>query len=206
MAGDTSATVSWSAAQANGAAVTSYVLTWSGGSKTVGGSVRSTQVSFAAGSAYTFTIHAVNRVGSGPGVSTSRICPACVADAPGNFRVRLQSAEDEEHMFSWSQPDLNGGTLVEYVLIRDFGANTKEVKGKTSEHWGGLTDGKTFHFTVQAVTTSPDGKLLMGKTSALDLTVDYDGGSGGGGAGGTEGGGGARGATIMAAFREDQPR
>jgi hypothetical protein len=169
--GNASATVTWTAAAGNGARVTSYMLSWSGGSRTVSGSTRKATVALSNGTGYTISVRAVNRVGAGPAVSTPRVCPGCAAEAPPNFKVSVISGE--EHLFTWDQPELNGGSIVGYQLVRDRGENTKELT-RTAETWGGLIDGKEYYFTIQAVTRSPSGGVLIGKTSAITFTVDYD--------------------------------
>jgi hypothetical protein len=171
VAGNARITVSWGGASDNGSPITSYELSWQGGRKVVSGSSRTAVIrGLRNGSGYAITVRAVNAVGAGPGVTTERVVPGGPAAAPPNFRVRAISVD--RHLFTWDRPAMGGGTFVTYLLVRDHGANSKEMT-RTSQTWGGLVEGRRYHFTVQAVTRSPSGELLYGKKSVLTFTADY---------------------------------
>lgn len=163
--GSGSATVSWGAAASNRAAVTSYQISWPGGSKTVGGGARETTISgLGNGTRYTFTVVAVNKAGSGPGASASAT-PAAAADAPSLTVTR----SGDGATLSWSQPDLGGGSLTHYQ-VSATGLGTKNVTG-TSTSYSGLSAGRTYTFTVRAVTKTPDGNTLNGAQGSKSLTI-----------------------------------
>lgn len=171
-AGNGTITVRWDAAPDNGAPVTSYVLSWEGGSTTVDGDARSATLrGLRNGTAYTVTVRAVNRVGQGPGVSTGRLVPGGPASAPPGFRVR--AVGPDEHRFTWKRPALNGGELVTYRLVRD-GGDRRQTTG-TSLTWRGLTQGRRYRFTVQAVTRTASGEVLVGTAATLEFVADYSG-------------------------------
>ncbi|HVW44748.1 MAG TPA: fibronectin type III domain-containing protein [Amycolatopsis sp.] len=75
-AGDASATVSWGAAPDNRSAITSYRVSWAGGSTTVSGGARSAKITgLTNGTRYVFTVSATNAQGTGPGASSPAVTP-----------------------------------------------------------------------------------------------------------------------------------
>ncbi|WP_143086306.1 fibronectin type III domain-containing protein [Amycolatopsis saalfeldensis] len=160
-----SATVSWGAAAANRATVTSYQISWSGGSKTVGGGTRQASIpGLSNGTRYTFTVVAVNKAGTGPGASASAT-PAASASAPGLTATYRNGGAS----LSWTQPDLGGGQLVNY-LVTGTGQAQQTVSGTTATY-SGLAAGKSYTFTVRAVTKTPDGETRNGATASKSITV-----------------------------------
>lgn len=163
--GDGSATVSWGAAADNRAAVTSYRISWAGGSRTVGGGTRQATISgLANGTRYMFTVVAVNKAGTGPGASASAT-PAAAAAAP----KLTATYRDGRASLSWTQPDLGGGQLVHYV-VTGTGLAQQTVSG-TSAQYSGLSAGNTYTFTVRAVTRTPDGETRTGAAASKSITV-----------------------------------
>ncbi|WP_410664138.1 fibronectin type III domain-containing protein [Amycolatopsis sp. lyj-84] len=158
-------TVAWTAAPANRADVTSYRISWAGGSRTVdGGTRRITITGLANGTRYTFTVVAVNKAGTGPGASASAT-PAAAAAAP----ALTASYRDGAASLTWTRPDLGGGTLVHY-LVTGTGLAQQTVTG-TSATYSGLTAGKSYTFTVRAVTRTPDGQTRNGAAAGRTITV-----------------------------------
>jgi hypothetical protein len=165
--------VTWSAAQANGAPITSYVVSWAGGSRKLAGSARKVSVTgLAAGQSYTFTVRAANRVGAGPGVSSSRVTLGAPAEAPGGLRAVGSSGAVT---LTWSRPNLNGGTFLRYGITQN---GDPENSSATTYRWTGLTNGKRYTFQVRAVTTGPDGRLLIGKPATVTATAGASGSAG----------------------------
>ncbi|MEU8635396.1 fibronectin type III domain-containing protein [Amycolatopsis sp. NPDC048633] len=163
--GDSSATVSWGAAADNRAAVTSYRISWAGGSKTVGGGARQATITgLANGTRSTFTVAAVNKAGTGPGASASAT-PAAAASAPGLTATYRNGGA----ALSWTRPDLGGGQLVHY-LVTGTGLAQQTVAGTTATY-AGLTAGKSYTFTVRAVTRTPDGETRTGAPASKSITV-----------------------------------
>jgi hypothetical protein len=164
-AGNKSATVSWQAAAANRAAITGYVVSWPGGSRTVGGSARRTTVSgLTNGQSYTFSVYARNSAGQGPVATADPVTPQGAAGAP---RGVTASASGDTVTVRWQQPDLGGGTLRHYT-ISGGGQASRTVSG-TSATYSGLADGR-YTFTVRAVTSS-GGQTLTGAAASASATV-----------------------------------
>ncbi|UMP01330.1 fibronectin type III domain-containing protein [Amycolatopsis sp. EV170708-02-1] len=158
-------TVAWSAAPANRAEVTSYRISWAGGSRTVDGGTRRVRITgLANGTRYTFTVVAINKAGTGPGASASAT-PAAAAAAP----ALTVSNRDGTAALSWTRPDLGGGELAHYV-VTGTGFAQQTVTG-TSASYPGLTAGNSYTFTVRAVTRTPDGQTREGQTASRTITV-----------------------------------
>jgi hypothetical protein len=169
--------VSWGAAANNGATITQYRVSWSGGSRTLAGSARSIKITgLTNGTAYTFTVRAVNRVGTGPGSSTARLVPdGGAADAPTNLKV---TAGNRKITLSWGRPNLHGGTLKSYQYTASGpGEQFSDSSLNTSHTFTGLTNGDPYVVEVQAITSDAQGNLVRGKIASRIVTV----GSGGGG-------------------------
>ncbi|MFD9891303.1 fibronectin type III domain-containing protein [Amycolatopsis sp. NPDC059027] len=167
-AGSGSATVSWGAAPDNRAPITSYRISWAGGSQTVGGDARSANISgLANGTRYTMTVTAVNKAGTGPGASAT-VTPVAAAGAPPNLTARPQGTGA---VVSWGAPAMNGGTLVHYV-ISATGKGSQTTNG-TSMTYGGLSGSVTF--TVYAVTKTADGQTLNGASSSKTIQIAAQG-------------------------------
>ncbi len=167
--GNGSVTVSWGAAPDNRAPVTAYHVSWTSsggsGSTTVGGdSRRTTLTGLTNGTRYTVTVAATNKAGTGPGASAAPVTPAAAASAPAVTVTHSGGTATVR----WNQPDLGGGTLQHY-LVSGTGAAEQKVTG-TSTTFSGLTAGKTYTYTVRAV-TSAGGQTLTGAAGSKSITL-----------------------------------
>lgn len=182
-AGTGSALVNWDPAAPNGAAITSYQVSWSGGSRTLAASARSINVTgLTNGTGYVFTVRAVNRVGAGPGSSTTRLVPdGGAADAPATFKVTPGNGQLK---LSWSPPDLHGNTFQGYQVaaqVQSGSGTSKSTSVQTTSHtFTGLTNGTAYRVTVRAITSDAKGNLIQGKAASKTVTP-------GGGGSGSEG-------------------
>jgi hypothetical protein len=175
-AGESRATVSWGAAASNGADITKYTVSWSGGSRTASAGSRSMTITgLTNGTGYTFTVRATNRVGAGPGASTSRIVPTGgPPDAPPGFSAQPGSGKAT---LTWGQPNLHGGTLVRYEYTYAGPEGQGGANGTSRSHtFRNLYKGDYYMFTVRAVTKTSDGRELTGPTSST--FAEIGGGSG----------------------------
>jgi titin len=158
VAGNTVVALSWTApASDGGSAVTGYVVTPS-----IGG-VAQTPVTFTSGAttqnvtgltngmAYTFTVAALNEVGTGPeSVPSAAVIPATEAGAPtgvsgisGNTVVAL----------SWTAPASDGGSAVTGYVVTPWIGGVAQIpvafsSTATTQNVTGLTNGTAYTFTV----------------------------------------------------------
>ncbi|WP_020661527.1 fibronectin type III domain-containing protein [Amycolatopsis benzoatilytica] len=164
-AADGAVKVTWSAAADNGARITAYHLSWSGGSTTVSGSARRATLSgLDNGTSYVVTVVAENSAGRGPGASAQAATPGQAADAPS---VTLTAGQGGKVSASWSEPDLHGADLVHY-LVSATGAGDRQVSG-TSAEFSGLSGSVTV--TVRAVTRYSSGSALTGSAGRKTVQV-----------------------------------
>ncbi|MEV4525440.1 fibronectin type III domain-containing protein [Streptosporangium sp. NPDC049304] len=164
-AGTTSATVSWTAPASNGRAITGYVVT-----PTRNG-VAQTPVSFdasattrtltglTAGATYTFTVTAVNAVGTGPASPASNaVVPY---DVPGRPTITAATAGTSSANLTWTAPAANGSTISSYVVtpyVAGVAQPTRTFPSTaTTQSVTGLTPGTSYTFTVTAVNAAGPG-------------------------------------------------
>jgi hypothetical protein len=162
VAGRTSASVSWTA-PASGGAVASYEVTPYIGSqpqppKTVTGSPPATQTTIGgltAGTAYTFTVRAVNPSGTGPVSNPSNAVTPLAPVAPSAPTGVSAEPDIEAASVSWNEPSSDGGAaLTGYVITPYAGATAQppvEVGASTtSTRITDLIAGTSYTFKVAA--------------------------------------------------------
>ncbi|OXM45614.1 fibronectin type III domain-containing protein [Amycolatopsis alba] len=167
-AGDGSVKVSWSPAAENGARITGYRVSWTGGSTKLGGSSRGTTISgLANGTPYVVTVVAENSVGLGVGASAKAVVPGPANRPAGAPVVTANATAAGKVSVSWTQPDLRGGTLVHY-LVSATGQGQRTLSA-TSTEFTGVTGTATV--SVRAVTKFDSGSTLTGATGSRKVTV-----------------------------------
>ncbi|MCU1357537.1 MAG: fibronectin type protein [Acidimicrobiales bacterium] len=163
-AGDGEATVSWTAPAGDGGApITGYVVTPS-----VGG-VAQTPVPFAAtsttqilagldnGTAYTFTVAAVNSAGTGSeSTASDPVTPVAAATAPEAPTIGTATAGDGQVVLTWTAPSNDGGSAITgYIVTPAIGGEPQTpvpfASTSTTQAVIGLDNGTTYTFTVAAV-------------------------------------------------------
>ncbi|MEU4536425.1 putative Ig domain-containing protein [Streptosporangium sp. NPDC023825] len=169
VAGTTSATVNWTAPAANGSAITGYIVT------PIRNGVVQTPVSFdasatsrtltglTAGATYTFTVTAVNAVGTGPASPASNaVVPY---DVPGRPTITAATAGTSSANLTWTAPAANGSTITSYVVTPYIGGvaqPTQTFAGTaTTRTVTGLTPGTSYTFTVTAVNAAGPGPASL---------------------------------------------
>ncbi|WP_427886073.1 fibronectin type III domain-containing protein [Kribbella sp. GL6] len=133
--GSGKATVTWTAARANGAAISAYKVSFrvapgtyvvglpASGTATVSGSSRSHSFGqLLNGGGYIFTVQAINSVGSGPAVDSKVISINGQADPPGPpTKVAAAAKPDGSVAVSWSTPNAADYTLSGYTVLGSDG-------------------------------------------------------------------------------------
>lgn len=137
--GSGKATVTWTAARANGAAISSYKVSFrvapgtyvvglpASGTATVAGSARSHSFGqLLNGGGYIFTVQAINSVGSGPAVDSKVISINGKADPPGPpTKVAAAAKPDGSVTVSWTSPNASDYTMTGYTVIGSDGTKTQ---------------------------------------------------------------------------------
>jgi Fibronectin type III domain/Repeat of unknown function (DUF346) len=163
VSGNASATVNWTAPFNGGAPITKYqVTTYSGTTQSsvlIDPTTSYVVNGLTNGTAYTFTVAAVNHVGTGPESSHSNTVvpstipgpPTGVSGTPGNGQVAL----------TWTAPPLNGSAITGYRVTPYLGgaAQTAIPTGSTAASYtvAGLTNGTAYTFTVAAASGAGTG-------------------------------------------------
>jgi len=183
VAGNASATISWTAPSNGGSALTGYTVTPYLGTQaqaatTVTGAPPATSTTITGltnGSAYTFKVAATNAVGTGPQSSASNavtptapITPTAPA-APTNVTA---TAGNASAALTWTAPPNGGSTITKYTVTRyvDGVANGTTTSAGSPPASAltitGLTNGTTYTFTVTA-----ENAVGTGPASALSNAV-----------------------------------
>ncbi|MEO8132499.1 MAG: fibronectin type III domain-containing protein [Betaproteobacteria bacterium] len=167
-AGNTQATVSFSPPASNGgSAITSYRVTSSPGAVTSTGAASPIAVpGLTNGTAYTFTVQALNAVGTGTASAASNsVTPAAAATVPGAPTIGTATAGNAQATVNFSPPASDGGSAItSYRVSSSPGANT--ATGAASPITvPGLTNGTGYTFTVQAINTVGTGAASAASNS-----------------------------------------
>ena len=165
-AANASAVVSWTAPTNNGGepvssyTVTPYIGSTAQTATVVSGSPPATSVTvngLTNGTAYTFTVAASNAVGAGPASSpSSPVTPQPALTAPGTPTGVVATAGLSSVSVSWTAPNNGNSTITSYTVTPYLGSTGQTptvVSGSpapTSAVISGLTNGKTYTFTVVA--------------------------------------------------------
>jgi len=154
-AGNAAATVTWLAANPNGASITKYVVQGAGQTFQVGADQRSLTVTgLTNGQTYQFAVHAVNRKGDGPARTSNAVRPTSeVPDAPA--AVTAEAKPDGSVVVSWPAANGQGLRIRQYTVtaISEGGsAPIGDADGTTLTIAAGqLEYGKQYAFSVVAV-------------------------------------------------------
>jgi hypothetical protein len=156
--GNEEATVSWNApASDGGSAITSYIVTSSPGDTMM--IVTATTAVFSGlvnGTAYTFTVQAKNGVGVGPASApSSPVTPVTLPGAPTGVTARPGNQEATVH---WTAPEETGGSPISGYLVVSIPDGVMAMAvGTTSTVVTGLTNGRSYTFTVSALNVAGAG-------------------------------------------------
>jgi uncharacterized repeat protein (TIGR02543 family) len=170
--GNGQATVSWSAPASNGgSAITGYTVTSSPSVTAPAGCTNTSNLSctftgLTNGTAYTFTVVAINGVGnSSSSTASAAVTPATVPGAPTALSV---TGSYKRASISWSAPTSNGGSAVTGYTVTSSPSVTAPAAcantANTSCVFTGLTAGTAYTFTV--VATNGVGNSLSSSASS----------------------------------------
>ncbi len=156
-AGDAQVSLSWQAPSSDGgAAITSYNV-YQGGKKaaTVTGT-GATVKNLSNGTAYSFTVTAVNKAGEGPASRAASATPAAAITKPGAPNGLAASPGDGKVTLSWSPPKSTGGAAITSYNVYQGGKRAATVTG-TGATVKNLSNGTAYSFTVTAVNQAGEG-------------------------------------------------
>ncbi len=129
-ASDPTVTVTWAApASAGSSAVTGYILTRSGSDTPVQVGPTTTSnvwTGLESGTAYSFTVTALNAQGPGPSVTATATTVSAAPSVPQNVTGSWDSL-GQRALFGWSAPVSSGGTAVSSYSIFVDGVHTYNV-------------------------------------------------------------------------------
>ena len=153
-AGNAQVTLSWSAPNDGGSAITGYTLTYSPGGSTPT-NLPATPTSYIVtgltnGTAYTFTMTANNIAGSSAPNSSGSSVPYTV---PNIVNPISATAGDSQVSLSWSEPNNGGLAITGYTLTYSPGGSTPINLPATPTSYivTGLTNGTAYTFTLTAI-------------------------------------------------------
>ena len=157
-------TVSWTAPNNGGAPITGYTVTSSGGGTCSAVTPSCTITSgLTAGTAYTFTVTAMNASGTGLSSSASPpVVAATVAQSPtigsASYTTGIAYGQPPQVKVNWTDPANNGGSAITgYTVTSSPAGGTCSGSGVTATTCtvsSGLTAGTPYTFSVQAINAS----------------------------------------------------
>jgi len=156
-AGNTSATVRFTAPASNGgSAITSYtVMSTSGGFKQTGRSSPIKVTGLTNGSSYAFTVTATNKIGTGEASEASNsVTPAAKPAAPRDVTA---VAGDARATIAFAPPASDGGSAITQYTVTSYPGGIQQAGSASPITVTGLTNGKTYRFTVKATNARGTG-------------------------------------------------
>jgi hypothetical protein len=176
-AGNASATVTWTAPSSDGgAAITGYVIKPSKGSAVRVGDVTSDIVTgLSNGTAYSFTVAAVNAIGTGPSSAVSNsVIPA---KASSEIALKLSAKkltygnEQTERISVAVSPQHSGAMATGTVTIKTSATTLCVIKLSSGKGWWTMSAKKLKPGTYHLVATYSGSKNFKGSTSAKETLI-----------------------------------
>jgi invasion protein IalB len=154
--GNRSASVSWSAPVDNGGStISGYTVTASPGGVTVSCSSSPCVVNgLNNGTAYTFTVVAINSAGNSVGSSQSgSVTPATLPDSPTSVAASSQNGSTS---VSWTAPVDSGGVAISGYTVTASPGGATATCATSPCVVNGLSNGTSYTFTVVAINSTGD--------------------------------------------------
>jgi subtilisin family serine protease len=158
--------LSWTAAVANGSAITDYLVerstdgaTWTRVDDGVAAATASTVRGLSNGTQYQFRVAAVNGIGTGPWTATATATPVGSPESPGGLTAAVAPAAGVgagQVRLTWTAPGTNGVAISDYLIsVAESGTSWTTVDDgvstATSFTVGGLVSGRDHEFRVAAI-------------------------------------------------------
>jgi large repetitive protein len=170
--------VSWVApASTGGSPITEYTVTATNGGGTCSPPGTSTSCIFlglVAGTSYTFTVTAINSIGSGPASGAATATASTVPDAPsavtGTNATGIAYNASPQVTVTWAAPSTGGAPITGYTATASPGGATCTTAGTSCTMSSGLTAGTAYTFTVVATNSSGPGLASANSPSVTAAT------------------------------------
>jgi hypothetical protein len=173
-AGNAQASVAFTAPVSNGgSAITSYIVTSSPGGLTASGGASPMVITgLTNGSAYSFTVRAVNAVGAGPASAASvAVTPVAPTSTPGAPTGVSATAGNAQASVAFTAPASNGGSAITSYLVTSSPGGITASGTASPIVVNGLTNGTAYSFTVQAVNANGTGVASAASAAVTPATT-----------------------------------
>ncbi|MFT4265178.1 MAG: Ig-like domain-containing protein [Nocardioides sp.] len=155
--------ISWDTPENEGDAITSYVVKWNGGAKTVPPSTSTVITGLENGTSYQFSVFAQNSAGDGAesGKSDPEVPFGKPAQGEKPSLTPSVASASPTIKVDWGAPDPNGDAITKYVVYCDRcngGSYVVEGNSKTFTAGDGIQNGVTYTFSVAAVNRAGEGQ------------------------------------------------
>ena len=148
-------TITWSAPSANGSAITSYVITINGSSSNVGNVTSYAHTNGTLGTAYVYTISAINATGTSSASGNSNsVTPSTVPNAP-TIGTATDDTSNLTVTANWSAAAANGNAVTAYKVYANGGHIA--TLGNVTTYVYTATKNATYYFAVSATNTNGYG-------------------------------------------------